>query len=73
MTGFSLMIVGGLIDWIERKGLELPPFLKWSLLALTIIGCCMVPSSGFWLLLIPSIGMYVHTYKWTAKKATPAA
>ena len=26
MTGFSLMIVGGLIDWIERQNLKMPFF-----------------------------------------------
>ncbi len=59
-SGFALMIIGGLINWIEGNQFELPPFLKWSFLAITIIGCFIMPISGFWLLSIPTIGLFLH-------------
>ncbi|MCX5807756.1 MAG: DUF6463 family protein [Proteobacteria bacterium] len=68
MTGFSLMIVGGLIDWIERRKLEMPLFLKWSFLAFTVIGCFMHPKSGLWALLIPAIGIFLRARKEAGKK-----
>ena len=58
-TGFALLIIGGLIDWSERKHLELPAFLKWSFLAITLLGCLIMPMSGFWLLFIPTIGLFL--------------
>ncbi len=54
--GFLLIVFGALIDWCESKGIKLPPFLGWGLLTITIIGVMLMPVSGFWLLIIPSIG-----------------
>jgi hypothetical protein len=68
--GFSLLIFGGLIDWIERRELELPPFLSWAFLLVTIVGLVMVPASGFWLMLIPIVGMYGRACMWV-KKSPP--
>ena len=62
-TGFALIIIGGLIDWAERKYGELPSFLKWSFLAITIVGCFIMPKSGFWLLFIPTIGLLLRKNK----------
>jgi hypothetical protein len=72
MTGFSLMIAGGLIDWIERRNLEMPWFLKWSFLAFTVVGCFMHPKSGLWALLIPAIGICLRTSEGTGKEASPS-
>ncbi len=68
-SGFSLLIIGGLIHWIEQRQLALPLFLKWSFLAITLLGCFIIPKSGFWLLLVPAVGMYLHQNKNTAIKA----
>lgn len=57
--GFVIIIMGGCIDWIERRDIEMPPFLKWSFLALIIVGCVMIPASGFWLLLVPAAGLFL--------------
>ena len=62
-TGFALIIIGGLIDWAERKHRELPSFLKWSFLAITILGCFIMPKSGFWLLFVPTIGLLLRRNK----------
>ncbi len=59
-TGFTLIIIGGLINWAERRQLELPPFLKWSFLSLTLIGCFVMPASGFWLMLVPAVGLLLR-------------
>jgi Family of unknown function (DUF6463) len=59
-TGCTLMVIGGLINWAELKQLELPPFVKWSLLSLTLIGCFFMPTSGLWLMLVPSVGLLLR-------------
>jgi hypothetical protein len=58
--GFILIIIGGLIDWMERKNIEIPSFLKWSFLILMILGCLIMPQSGFWLMLIPIFGLFMR-------------
>jgi hypothetical protein len=62
-TGFAIIIIGGLIDWAERKHSELPSFLKWSFVAITVLGCFIMPKSGFWLLFIPTIGLLLRRNK----------
>jgi len=57
--GFTLMIIGGLVDRLERLGERLPAFLGGSFVALTVLGIIMMPASGFWLLILPTVGM-VH-------------
>jgi len=54
--GFLLIVFGALIDWCESKGIKLPLFLGWGLLTITIIGVMLMPVSGFWLVIVPSIG-----------------
>jgi len=60
ITGFTLMIIGGLINWAELRQMELPPFLKWALLSLTVCGCFMMPASGFWTLFVPVVGLFLQ-------------
>jgi len=62
ITGFCLMIIGGLINWIEKKKIQFPPFLKWVYMALTISGCIMMPASGLWLMLIPGAGLFLKSH-----------
>ena len=56
-AGFALMIVGGLVDRLERLDETLPSFLGWGFAALTTVGAIIMPVSGFWLLIIPTIAM----------------
>jgi len=56
-TGFALLLLGALVDWCEKTKGTTPRFLGWGLLALTVPGLVIMPQSGFWLLLIPSIGL----------------
>ena len=69
-SGVALLIIGGLIQWFEQRQFDLPLFLKWSFLAITLLGCFIMPKSGFWLLFIPTIGMYFHQNKKTASKVS---
>ena len=62
-SGFALLIIGGLINWIEHKQAALPLFLKWSFLGITFLGCFIMPKSGFWLLIVPTVGMYLQRNK----------
>jgi hypothetical protein len=59
-TGFALMIIGGLVNLIENKNINMPAFLLWSLILMTAIGVFMMPVSGFWLLLIPILGLLLR-------------
>ncbi len=60
--GFALMIIGGLVDRLERLGERLPAFLGWSFAALIILGIIMMPASGFWLLILPAVAMIRHSF-----------
>lgn len=57
-TGFALLIIGGLVVWIERNKMRTPAFLSWSFLSITVAGAFIMPASGFWLLFIPTIGLF---------------
>lgn len=59
-AGFTLLLLGALLDWCERTFRATPRFLGWSLLAITVPGLVIMPQSGLWLLLIPSIGLLVR-------------
>lgn len=61
--GVMAILLGLLMDWCERKFHELPVFLGWGLLALTVVCCTLMPISGGWLLLIPSLGAIVRRKK----------
>jgi len=54
--GIFSMIFGWFVDWVERQKIPFPRFLGWSLLLFTIILLVIMPISGGWLLLVPSIG-----------------
>lgn len=57
-TGFALLIIGALVNWIENRNADIPTFLSWSLLTVTTVGVIIMPISGFWLLLIPIAGLF---------------
>lgn len=55
--GFVLLLLGALIDWCEAQQSRLPAFLGWGLLAMTLVGVVVMPISGMWLALIPTVGL----------------
>lgn len=56
-SGFILIILGQLSDWIEVKQIALPVTLGWGLLIVTILTLILSPLSGGWLILIPSLAI----------------
>ena len=58
--GFSLMVFGALVDWCESKEIKLPPAIGWGLLTISILGVMFMPASGFWVVIIPAIGLIRH-------------
>ncbi len=57
-TGLLLLILGGLVDHLEKSNLPIPNFLPWSCAVLTGIGIVVMPISGIWLFSPPVIGMF---------------
>ncbi len=52
MSGVLMFIIGHLMHWLANDlGRELPKFLGWHMLCLSIVGAFFLPISGFWLLL----------------------
>jgi len=60
VSGALALILGGLVHYLERIEVAFPAFLPWSLVALTIAGCVLMPVSAWWLLLAPVAGMYLR-------------
>ena len=61
-TGFLLLVVGALIDQVERRGLPIPRLVTLSFVVMTAIGVVVMPISGIWLLIPPVAGML---FRWT--------
>lgn len=60
MSGFFMLITGGLINFMEKNGQKIPTFLGWSLLAVTIFAVFLSPISGGWLIFIPAIALIIN-------------
>ena len=56
-TGFAILVIGGLVDYLEKHDLAIPLFVGVSTAILTIIGIIVMPMSGFWLMIIPLVGL----------------
>lgn len=56
-SGFALMIIGAIINWIENQNIKIPKFVGVTLLASTIFMLFFSPASGVWLILIPAIAI----------------
>lgn len=53
-TGLAVLSLGLVVSWSSRRHHEVPRRLGWLLLGTTVYGVLLMPSSGFWLLLIPA-------------------
>ena len=60
-TGFSLLLLGCIINWAEKNNSRLPVFIGWGLLCMTILAVIIMPAPGFWLIFIPAIGLIKRT------------
>jgi hypothetical protein len=52
-----LLIIGGLVDRMERLGQPLPAATVSGVAGMTAVGIVMMPASGFWMLIVPVVGM----------------
>lgn len=60
LLGVMTLMLGGLMDRMERAGVGTPGFLPWGFLGLAVVGCVMSPASGFWLLWVPTVGLFLR-------------
>lgn len=52
LSGAMFFILGNFMHWLANDlNKEIPPFLGWHLLWLSIVGIFFLPASGFWLVL----------------------
>jgi len=59
-TGFLLLIVGVLVDQVEKRGHAFPSFVTWAFVVMTMIGVVVMPISGIWLLVPPVAGLMIR-------------
>lgn len=59
-TGFALALIGAWMDEREAEARRFPAYLVAGLAALTAGGLLIMPASGFWLLIPPSVGAIVR-------------
>ena len=50
MAGGFGTLLGALAVWVGVRGLRLPRFLGWGVIAITLVGGSLVPYSPGWLL-----------------------
>ena len=55
ITGIVFILLGIAISFIEKNGLKPPSGIGYILSATAILGGVMLPLSGFWALLFPSV------------------
>jgi hypothetical protein len=60
--GFAMILLGKLMQNCLDAGWILPKWLGVTLLALSLIGCMMMPVSGFWLVL-PQALLIMSTHR----------
>lgn len=54
-SGFLIIFLGYLGNYLEKKNLALPKPLGWMLLAGSLLGVIILPVSGFWIVFLPAI------------------
>ncbi len=72
-AGLAVVLVGALVDAIERSGADVPRFAGWALLGAAALGCFVMPASGFWLVLVPALGLLARRRRLTRPAGTPPA
>lgn len=60
LFGIALFICGIAVHALERSAAPVPKSLAWSLLAMTLLGVVLMPSSGFWLAFPPAIALLLR-------------
>ena len=58
IPGLFMILVGLICHWIENHmHSPLPPFVGWTLLAISVFGIVLDTDTGFWLVLLVAINM----------------
>ncbi len=60
MFGVILFLFGALASWAEQTIGQLPIWMAWACFVLTIVMVFIMPISGAWLMLIPTIGLLLQ-------------
>jgi len=61
--GFTWFLLGWLIDLIEKSSLHIPLAFRIVTFLLVGISVAIMPASGFWLGLIPAVGLMLHYHQ----------
>lgn len=61
--GIIFILLGYLVMQLEKNNLQIPSTFSWSLLTCSITGIIILPISGFWILLIPSVFMILSNHQ----------
>jgi hypothetical protein len=57
LSGVLMLMLGLLLRWSYQHTGSLPRWLGWWSLGFTLTGACLMPVSGFWLMIPVAIGM----------------
>ena len=60
ITGIELILLGLLIDWMDRQKFSLPSWLKWGLAILVLVLVVPMPVTGAWALLVPVGALFLR-------------
>lgn len=55
LFGAAVLLFGLAVDVLEKAKIQLPVVIGLCLLLLAVIGVCLMPRSGFWLLFPPAV------------------
>ena len=69
VAGVALLLVGALADALEREGHPLPTSFTGGLLLLAVTGIVVMPTSGFWLVLVVALGAVVRARRHVPRDA----
>ncbi|NHC33723.1 DUF6463 family protein [Scytonema millei] len=58
-----LFAMGQLCCWAQIQSITLPNFLGWCLLVTALVGIFLMPISGFWLLIPPSVLIIITSHQ----------
>lgn len=60
LSGFFMIIIGALLNFMEKNRQMIPDFLGWSLIAVAAFAVFFSPLSGGWLIFIPAIALVLY-------------
>lgn len=54
LWGLFTFLLGQLVSHMEVRGLRPPAYLGWELVAVSLLCAALMPTGGFWLVLVPA-------------------